>query len=75
MTPSITRQPSPEAERIAELEAENERLKVCGNCSDYHVFGGMGWHGNPATDGVSFAAGHGDGCHFPVSHWAERSTQ
>lgn len=62
MTPSITRQVSPEEERIAELEAENERLKCCGNCGS--------WYGTKGSCIGSVA----DPCHFIPSRWAERIT-
>lgn len=53
-----------------ELEAENERLKVCGSCDEWHPSGHrcyMGDDGTVFTDRM-------DSCHFDPSRWNERKS-
>jgi len=57
-------------DRAEQAEAENERLKVCGNCDEWHPSGHrcyMGDDGTVFTDRM-------DRCHFTPSRWSERST-
>ena len=66
-------------ERIASLEAENERLKVCGNCNHIDPWwdeisceSGCWIHTMPS--GHSFetsSVGFDDHCHFTPSRWAD----
>ena len=55
-------------DRIAALEAENERLKVCGNCK--HAILGA----KSCTEESSVYAIAYDPCHFTPSRWTERGT-
>ena len=66
-------------QRIAELEAENERLKVCGNCQHFAAEEfqycshpstlDAGWDGD-----MPYYISAPDKCSFTPSRWAERDT-
>lgn len=56
-----------EQKRKEQAEAERDALRCCGNCGNYSVLDGLGWHGDPEAEGV--AADHGDGCHFTPPRW------
>ena len=61
--------------RIAELEAENERLKVCGNCKwfraeEYQYCGHPEAPGNAA--GYEYYISAPDKCDFTPSRWETR---
>lgn len=61
--------------RIAELKAENERLKVCGNCAYENQ-----WFGSCDDDVDEALPDSGvvappDSCHFTPSRWTERGTK
>ena len=61
--------------RVAELEAENERLKVCGNCKwfraeEYQYCGHPEAPGNAA--GYEYYISAPDKCDFTTSRWETR---
>ena len=53
---------------IAELEAERDALKCCGNCEEWNEAGGRCYAN---SDKVTWTK-HYDHCHFTPSRWVER---
>jgi ribosomal protein L37AE/L43A len=61
--------------RIAEFEAENERLKCCGNCgrnSDIGSVSGLVWKCSTDETQTGRPSHPYDPCHFTPSRWTER---